>query len=248
MQTVLRAENLTRRLQGEVPVTLVENISLEIRLGEFVAITGPSGSGKSSLLYLLGLLDTPTGGRLILNGVETTRLADDRLADLRLAEIGFVFQFHFLLPEFTVFENVMLPMQRLRRLSRAATVERTQGLLNDFGLSEHARKLPKQLSGGQSQRVAIARALANDPLLVLADEPTGNLDTIASQNVRTIIRELAHQRDRAVVVVTHDQESAALADRIINVVDGRIRGSSAEIVTVVSSAEPPPMLRQLSAP
>jgi len=248
MQTVLRAENLTRRLQGEVPVTLVENISLEIRLGEFVAITGPSGSGKSSLLYLLGLLDTPTGGRLLLNGIETTRLADDRLADLRLAEIGFVFQFHFLLPEFTVFENVMLPMQRLRRLARAAMVERTQGLLNDFGLSEHARKLPKQLSGGQSQRVAIARALANDPLLVLADEPTGNLDTIASQNVRTIIRELAHQRDHAVVVVTHDQESAALADRIINVVDGRIRSSRDQIETVVSSAEPPPMLRQFSAP
>ncbi len=248
MQTVLRAENLTRRLRGDVPVTLVENVSLEIRLGEFVAITGPSGSGKSSLLYLLGLLDSPTSGRLFLNGIETIGLSDDRLAALRLAEIGFVFQFHFLLPEFTVLENVMLPMQRLGRLPRGAVAERAHGLLNDFGLSEHARKLPKQLSGGQSQRVAIARALANDPLLVLADEPTGNLDTIASQNVRTIIRGLAHQRDRAVVVVTHDLESAAQADRIITMIDGRIRSPSAKTVAVNAAGEPPPLLERQAAP
>jgi lipoprotein-releasing system ATP-binding protein len=224
MPAILAAEHLTRRLHGDVEVTLVDDVSLAIGLGEFVAVTGPSGSGKSSLLYLLGLLDKPTGGRLLLNGVDTARLGDDRLAALRLAEIGFVFQFHFLLPEFTVFENVMLPMQRLGRLSRAAMAARTSGLLADLGLLEHAGKLPKQLSGGQSQRVAIARALANEPLLVLADEPTGNLDSIASQNVRTIIRALAHQRDTAVVVVTHDQGFAGDADRIVTMVDGRIDG------------------------
>jgi len=226
---VLKAENLSRRLEGEVPVTLVDRASFEIRLGEFVAVTGPSGSGKSSLLYLLGLLDSPTGGRLFLNGIETSSLRDDRLADVRLAEIGFVFQFHFLLPEFTALENVMLPMQRLGRLSRRAMRDRAAQLLDDLGLGGQGMKLPRQLSGGQAQRVAIARALANDPLLVLADEPTGNLDTLASDTVRTIVRDLAHQRNRAVVVVTHDQEFAASADRSIVIVDGRIQDTDAHL-------------------
>ena len=236
MQTVLSAENLTKRLQGEVPATLIENASLAVQLGEFVAITGPSGSGKSSLLYLLGLLDKPTSGRLFVADVETTRLADDSLAALRLAEIGFVFQFHFLLPEFTVLENVMLPMLRLGRLSRPGMAQRAEGLLSDFGLSEHLHKLPKQLSGGQSQRAAIVRALANDPALVLADEPTGNLDTVASQNVRTIVRDLAHERGRAVVIVTHDPNFAASADRVITVVDGRIRPSVGPTIALELSA------------
>lgn len=221
-EIVVRTENLTRRLTGEVPVTLVENISIEIREGEFVSITGPSGSGKSSLLYLLGLLDRPTSGRIWLNGIETSSYDEDRLAEVRLAELGFVFQSHFLLPEFTALENVMLPMQRLGKLNAADAKARAIELLTDLGLDDQINKQPRQLSGGQSQRVSIARALANDPRLILADEPTGNLDTKSSANVQEILRHLAREHNRAVVAVTHDPDFAATADRSIHIVDGRI--------------------------
>lgn len=183
-EAVIEAQRLTRRLAWEVTVTLVEEASLAVHGGEFVAITGASGSGKSSLLYLLGLLDRPTSGRMWLRGHETTTLEEDALAELRLAEVGFVFQFHFLLPEFSAIENVMLPMQRRGRLRQGEIEARAMELLESFGLAGETNKLPRQLSGGQSQRVAIARALANDPLLILADEPTGNLDTAASANVQ----------------------------------------------------------------
>jgi lipoprotein-releasing system ATP-binding protein len=220
--TVIEVEQLTRRLMGEVPITLVENVNLEVRCGEFVVITGPSGSGKSSLLYLLGLLDTPTGGIIRLNGEDVSTYSEDKLADMRLAELGFVFQFHFLLPEFSALENVMLPMQRLGQLSSHDMRKRAQQLLSELGLEDQRSKLPRQLSGGQSARVAIARALANDPQLILADEPTGNLDTASSTNVEHILKDLAHRHDRAVVVVTHESRLAESADRIITLIDGRI--------------------------
>jgi len=219
----METEGLTRRLAGEVTVTLVEDASLAVHQGEFVAITGASGSGKSSLLYLLGLLDRPTSGRMWLQGDETSTLEEDTLAGLRLAEVGFVFQFHFLLPEFSALENVMLPMQRLGRLAPPEIAARAAELLGSLGLAGEAKKLPRQLSGGQSQRVAIARALANDPLLILADEPTGNLDTVASANVQRILMDLARDYARAVVVVTHDRDFAAAADHVIVMSDGRIR-------------------------
>ena len=221
---VIKTEHLTRKLSGEVPVTLVEDAGLEIRRGEFVVITGPSGSGKSSLLYLLGLLDTPTKGTLWMNGENVSAYSEDKLAELRLAELGFVFQFHFLLPEFSALENVMLPMQRLGRLSDEQICTRALSLLTDLGLEEQQHKLPRQLSGGQSQRVAIARALANDPLLILADEPTGNLDSASSENVENILKELAHRHNRAVAVVTHETRFASAADSVITIVDGRIQG------------------------
>ena len=222
-ETVVEAERLTRCLAGEVTVTLVEDASLAVHRGEFVAITGASGSGKSSLLYLLGLLDRPTSGRMWLRGRETSTLKEDALAGMRLAELGFVFQFHFLLPEFSALENVMLPMQRLGLLQQPEIAARAIELLGSLGLAGDANKVPRQLSGGQSQRVAIARTLANDPLLILADEPTGNLDTAASANVQKILKDLAHRHDRCVVVVTHDRDFAAAADHVVVMSDGRIR-------------------------
>lgn len=220
---VIKAHDLSRRLEGDVPVTLVKNASLQIEKGEFVVINGPSGSGKSSLLYLLGLLDSPTSGQIIIDGVDTAGLSDNELADLRLSDIGFVFQFHFLLPEFTALENVMLPMQRQNRLTYKKLKLRAENLLTSLGLQDQQHKLPRQLSGGQSQRVAIARALSNEPALILADEPTGNLDTVSSKQVAAILTELAHSQKKAVVIVSHDPRFAEEADRVITIVDGKIQ-------------------------
>ncbi len=220
--SLLRAEKITRRLEGEVPVTLVADADVSIERGEFVVIRGPSGSGKSSLLYLLGLLDRPTSGQLWLDDEDTSRFDEDRLAETRLEKLGFVFQFHFLLNEFSARDNVMMPMRRLGKLSTEAQQQRAMQLLRDLGLDGHEHKRPSQLSGGQRQRVAIARALANDPVIILADEPTGALDTKSSENVRGILRELATVQHRSVVAVSHDVHFASAADRQIEIVDGRI--------------------------
>ncbi|HYE37519.1 ABC transporter ATP-binding protein [Methylocaldum sp.] len=222
MTAVLRAEHLVRTLAGEVPVTLVDDINLEIEQGEFVCIMGPSGSGKSSLLYLLGLLDVPTSGRVWLDGEDTSAYGEDELANRRLEKLGFVFQFHFLLAEFSVLDNVTLPMRRLGKLGEAAARSRGMELLARLGVADQSAKYPHQLSGGQRQRVAIARALANDPLIVLADEPTGNLDSVSGGTVRQILHDLAHQMGKTVVAVTHDASFAAAADRRIGLVDGKI--------------------------
>ncbi|MFZ1641163.1 MAG: ABC transporter ATP-binding protein [Candidatus Contendobacter sp.] len=222
MSTILAAERLGRVLPGEVPVTLVQDVTLEIGRGEFVAIMGPSGSGKSSLLYLLGLLDKPTSGRILLEGRDTSGFDEDELAATRLAKLGFVFQFHFLLAEFTVLDNVLLPMRRLGARSEEDARRRAADLLEQFGLGDQGHKRPHQLSGGQRQRVAIARALANEPPVVLADEPTGNLDSRAAANVRQILHDLTRDLGKAVVAVTHDRGFAGAADRRIGIVDGLI--------------------------
>ncbi len=221
---LLKARNLTRTLQGEaIAVTLVKDASLDIEEGNFTAITGPSGSGKSSLLYLLGLLDQPTSGSIELEGQETTKMGEDRLASFRLEKLGFIFQFHFLLPEFTALENVRLPMRRLGQISEKEQTQKALYLLDSVGLADQSHKLPKQMSGGQCQRVAIARALANDPALIMADEPTGNLDTRSAAIVQQILRDIAHTKGRAVVAVTHDENFASLSDKRIHIVDGSIQ-------------------------
>jgi lipoprotein-releasing system ATP-binding protein len=222
MTAVLRAENVVRRLGGEVPVTLVDGISLDIERGQFICIMGPSGSGKSSLLYLLGLLDIPTEGRVWLDGEDTSKYGEDELANRRLEKLGFVFQFHFLLAEFSVIDNVTLPMRRLGKLDAAAARSRGMELLARLGVVAQSAKRPHQLSGGERQRVAIARALANDPLIILADEPTGNLDSVSSGKVRQILADLAHEMGKTVVAVTHDGSFAAAADQRIGLVDGKI--------------------------
>ena len=219
---LVEAKGVTRILPGVVPVTLVDDATLTIDRGEFVAITGPSGSGKSSLLYLLGLLDVPTTGSILFEGRETSALDEDALSEIRLARIGFIFQFHFLLPEFRVLGNVTLPMRRLGRHSDRRMRERGLEILGDLGLADEARKRVDQLSGGQRQRVAVARALANDPALILADEPTGNLDSVNAGIVFDIFEHLTEKAGRSVIVVTHDQDLAARADRRIHIVDGRV--------------------------
>lgn len=220
----LVAENLTRILAPPDAVTLVQEASFTIGPGEFVAILGPSGCGKSSLLYLLGLLDRPTAGALRIEGNDTRTLNDEARTRTRLEQIGFVFQFHFLLPELTARQNIELPMRRLARLSREEIGARADLLLEKLGLKAQADRRPDRMSGGQRQRVAVARALANDPLIILGDEPTGNLDSGNTTVLIEEFRRLAQQDGRTVVCVTHDAEVAAAAHRRIRMLDGRIVG------------------------
>lgn len=222
MTALLEARGLGRTLKGDPPVMLVRDVNLTIEPGAFTTIVGPSGCGKSSLLYLLGLIDRPTEGELLFEGREVSALSGDERAQIRLARFGFVFQFHFLLPEFSALENVMLPIQRLGRLDFGAARKRALELLAGVGLEEKCNKTPNHLSGGERQRVAIARALANDPVLLLGDEPTGNLDSRNSARVVETLRDLAHADGRAVACVTHDLEIAEMSDIQIEMLDGRI--------------------------
>jgi lipoprotein-releasing system ATP-binding protein len=220
-EVALQAVGLVKRIEGEISHTLVNGIDLSVNKGEFLAVTGPSGSGKSSLLYLLGLLDAPTEGEVIICGQPTSQLSESDRADVRLTKCGFVFQFHFLLPEFTSLDNVLLPMRAAGKMSDKDMQERGLALLTSLGLAEHAGKRPSQLSGGQRQRVAIARALSNRPEIIVADEPTGALDTASTEQVFNILRDIA-DNGQTVIVVTHDPALAARADRRIHIVDGKI--------------------------
>jgi lipoprotein-releasing system ATP-binding protein len=224
---LIEARDVTRILPGIVPTTLVRGINLTIRDNEFVAITGPSGSGKSSLLYLLGLLDLPTAGEVLIRGKATVHMDEEERALTRLTQLGFVFQFHFLLPEFTIVDNVMLPMRALRRLPLPAMRERARSLLASLGLGDHLDKRPDQLSGGQRQRVAVARALANEPPIILADEPTGSLDSKASEQVFAVLQDLVTEHGKTVVAVTHDLGLAVRMHRQVEVIDGAIVGEHA---------------------
>ena len=201
---------------------ILPGISLEINRGEFTAITGPSGSGKTTLLYLMGILDKPTSGSIFLEGDEVTLKNEEELAALRNSKFGFVYQFHFLLPEFSSLENVMMPMLARGRYSLLKARERAKELLHLVDMSDRLNNKPNQLSGGQQQRVAIARALANEPILILADEPTGNLDTKNSKLVYQLFQRLNTERQQTIVVVTHDESFAGKTKRNIHLVDGEI--------------------------
>jgi lipoprotein-releasing system ATP-binding protein len=201
---------------------VLKGIDLDIGRGEFVSIVGASGSGKSTLLYLLGGLDRQSHGEIYINGEALSGMSDAVLTAVRNATIGFVFQFHFLLPEFTALENVTLPMMKLGRRSRREAAEHAQALLAQVGLGAKSHRRTTDLSGGEQQRVAIARALANDPDVLLADEPTGNLDKANSQNVAHIFEEIAARGDRTILMVTHDPHMAERAFRVITLDDGRI--------------------------
>lgn len=218
---ILRARGLGRELGGEVKQKIVQDIDLDVRAGEFVSLTGPSGSGKSTLLYLLGLLDNPTSGKLFINGTDTSQLDDDARSRFRSETLGYVFQFHFLLPEFDVLENVTLPLLR-RGISARDAKDRGVQALESLGLGDKIDRKVHQLSGGQQQRVAIARAIAGRPTILLADEPTGALDSTSGETVMGIFNWLTEKMGMTLVMVTHDRAFASRASREVSLKDGRI--------------------------
>ncbi len=219
---VLMLDAVTKSFGTTVVTEVIKGVSLRIERGEFTALVGPSGSGKSTLLNILGLLDRPTSGRVAIVGEETTTLDDAGLTRLRGRSIGFVFQFHHLLPGLTVAENVMMPMIAERGRTSKEMHPRALALLERVGIAAKADARPAELSGGQQQRVAIARALALDPPLVLADEPTGNLDTKTADQIFEVLREFNRELGVAFLIVTHDPRLAARCDRTLTLVDGRI--------------------------
>jgi len=206
-------------MSGGEPLTILHPLSLEVQRGRFLAIVGPSGSGKSTLLGLIAGLDSPSSGDVVIDGINITNLGEDGLARLRGEKIGFVFQFFHLIPSLTAFENVSVPME-IAGVPDAG--RRAQSLLEEVGLTGRAHHYPSQLSGGEQQRVALARALANNPPIVLADEPTGNLDSTNGQHIMELLRTNHRTRGTTVVLVTHDAELAALADSRLVLRDGRV--------------------------
>jgi lipoprotein-releasing system ATP-binding protein len=224
----------------EVEVEVLHGIDLVLRAGEFAALIGPSGSGKSTLLNLIGLLEPPTAGSYTITGRSTAALADDELTALRGNAIGFVFQFHHLLPAFTATENVLLPRLIAVGPPNPAQREGARDLLRDVGLGDRLDYLPRKLSGGQQQRVAIARALALGSPLVLADEPTGNLDTHAADDIFALMRKFNRERGTAFLIVTHDPRLAQRCDRVIELVDGRIAHDRASVAAVAPAEDRPP--------
>src|SRR5881296_1351740 len=219
----LSCEAIERYLgEEEERVHALCGVSLDVETGSINAVVGPSGCGKSSLLYVLGLLDLPDAGRVSIESEPVSHLSDDELAFKRSKFIGFIFQFHFLMEDFTAQENVMIPMRKLGQLSDAEMRERAADLLKAVGLRDKLRRPSRHLSGGEQQRVAIARALANDPRLILADEPTGNLDTANSERAFELLHNLVHERGKALLLATHNPAIAEASDWIHEMKDGRI--------------------------
>jgi lipoprotein-releasing system ATP-binding protein len=220
MNALLELQGIGKVYPGGVATRALENVSLTVAPGEFVALVGASGSGKTTLLNLVGLLDTPTEGRLRLAGRDVTGADEDTRAELRRDLLGFVFQFHYLLPEFTALENALMPLRIRGGAAEAAGRARIAALLTQVGLGGRLDHPPGRLSGGEQQRVAVVRALANDPQLVLADEPTGNLDSKNAHAICDLLRALTKELHKGVLLVTHDESIAAKADRQVHLRDG----------------------------
>jgi putative ABC transport system ATP-binding protein len=207
--------------QGEINVTALDNVSLDIATGEFLALMGPSGSGKSTLLHIIAGIDRPTSGECRVQGIDVTQLNESALADWRNRNVGFVFQTFNLIPVLTAFENVELPLL-LTRLNRRQRRKQVETALDIVGLADRAKHLPRQLSGGQEQRVAIARALVTDPALIVADEPTGNLDSHSAHDVLGVLQSLSRDAGKTVILVTHDPKAAAFGTRSIHLEKGEL--------------------------
>jgi putative ABC transport system ATP-binding protein len=233
---VIRLESVSKVVQsGPEKLTILHPLDLEVPKGQFLSIMGPSGSGKSTLLGLIAGLDAPTSGRVVVDGEDLTALGEDELARLRGAKIGFVFQFFHLLPSLTALENVLVPMEIA---GIAGAFPRSRELLREVGLSERTHHYPSQLSGGEQQRVALARALANEPPILLADEPTGNLDAENGRHIVEILLGIHERRGTTIVLATHDQDLAARADRILVLKGGRVERvhERSAVVPLVSAA------------
>jgi lipoprotein-releasing system ATP-binding protein len=220
--SALSIQNINKYFYDPVEFHVLKDISFEIQKGEFVAIMGKSGSGKSTLLYLLSTMDTDYEGTISIDGNMVTGLTQNQLARFRNEKIGFVFQFHYLLADFTVLENIMMPAVKLNNRSKEEIEHNAMELLTLLDLKGHEKKNAAKISGGQQQRVAIARALINSPAIIMGDEPTGNLDSENTQTVFNIFRQLARERSQTIIVVTHDKEFAANCDRIIELTDGML--------------------------
>lgn len=224
MSTVLKTELLNRYLgEGANRVHALRDVDLTAEAGKTYAIMGHSGSGKSTLLYLLGLLDQPDSGTIEIAGKKTGRLSDDARTALRNQYLGFVFQFHFLIKEFTTLENITIPMRKLGRWSEEEMIERGMSLLKSVGLEDKSKRLGNELSGGEQQRVAIARALANEPAILLADEPTGNLDHKNADRVFDLLSAISHERGNAFIMVSHNPELAQRCDVVFPMEDGYLK-------------------------
>lgn len=219
---ILQVENIEKKFYDPIEFKVLDGISFDINRGEFVTLVGKSGSGKSTLLYILSTMDTDYTGKLVIDGEDVSGYDQNQLSAIRNEKIGFVFQFHYLLTDFTCLKNVMIPALRLGKRSEQEIEYLAMEKLRMLGLEDQALKPASKLSGGQQQRVAIARALINDPLIIMGDEPTGNLDSKNTQIVFDILQELAHTNQQTIIAVTHDNDFAKASDRTIEMVDGRI--------------------------
>jgi lipoprotein-releasing system ATP-binding protein len=222
MTPVLTTHKITKYFYEPEKFQVLKEIDLEVNKGEFLSLVGKSGCGKSTLMYVLSTMDTDYEGELEISGERLTNKNQNELAAFRNKHIGFVFQFHYLLPEFTALQNVMIPSLKLRNYSRAEIEARAFKKLEMLGMKDHALKLSSKLSGGQQQRVAIARALINDPDIIMGDEPTGNLDSYNTRLVFDIFQELTHTYKQTIIAVTHDEEFAKKSDRVVEMSDGQI--------------------------